>query len=185
MTMFSRMIRFFKQLDTRETYQVIGGIVACLILFVGIFFYRYYSLVYGLQRQMVRVNQQRLVAQQLLASYDEVVQQQHRVEEILKRDPNFKLKQFFIDTLQKLGLTPRLVRDPEVASQALVTDYIEITMDVRLAAITMQQLVELLHGIEQSERVYIKEMKITAVPQKQALDVALVVATFEEANAAV
>ncbi len=66
-----------------------------------------------------------------------------------------------------------------------MTDYIEITMDVRLAAITMQQLVELLHGIEQSERVYIKEMKITAVPQKQALDVALVVATFEEANAAV
>jgi type II secretory pathway component PulM len=185
MTMFNRIIRFVKQLDVRETYQFIGGLVALISLVVGLFFYRYYSLINGLQRQMVRINQQRVVTQELLSRYDEVVQQQHHVEELLKRDPNFKLKQFFIDTLQKLSLANSLVRDPEVASQALVTDYIEIKMDVRLTAITMQQLVELLHAVEQSERVYIKEMKITAVPQKQMLDVTLVVATFEEASATV
>jgi type II secretory pathway component PulM len=180
MTMLNRLIRFIKQLDRQELYQFMGGTLAAVILILSLFFYRYYSVVYTLQNRLRRINKVRVEGQEILTQYEQVIQQQQKVDEILNRDPNFKIKQFFIDTLKKLNLIEQMGKDPEVTSQELVAGYTENKMDIRLNSITMQQLVELLHALEQNERVYVKEIKITSVPSRQALDVALVVATFEK-----
>ena len=180
MTLLSRLIRFIKQLDLRELYQLIGGVLITVLFILGLFFYRYYSMINLLQNRMRRINKVRVEGQEILTQYEEVVQQQQRVEETLKRDPSFKIKEFFNGTLQKLALASYMDKDPEITQQDLVMGYTEQKLDVRLNGITMQQLVELLHALEQNERVYIKEIKITSVPSKQAVDVALVVATFEK-----
>ncbi len=47
------------------------------------------------------------------------------------------------------------------------------------AAMTMQQLVDLLYKIEQNERVYTKDLKITKKSKSPTIDVSLVIATLE------
>ena len=56
---------------------------------------------------------------------------------------------------------------------------IEIKLDVSFGDINMKELVELLYKIEQNERVYTKDLKITKNLKKPSIDVSMVIATFE------
>lgn len=178
MEFFDRLHRFLRYLDERDLYRFIGALIGGILLIIGIFLYFYFSTVSDLQRRIKSLNQKRTEALAILSKYEIVVQQQKSVDEILKKDPNFIIKHFFNTTLQSLGLTQYLKKDPDVSSQNLVSGYRELRLEARLTGLSMKQVVELLDKIEQNERVYVKEITMHATKQR-TLDTTLTIATFE------
>jgi hypothetical protein len=184
MNFFQRFTRFVRLLDDKERYQFFAALLGAILLVLGLFFYRYYHAIHVQQRLVVRVQQQRIESEHILARYDIVLQQQQKVDALLQADPNFKIKQMFISTLQSLALLPKLSKDPEVHSGYLVEGYNEMKIEAVLHGLTMQELVTLLHTIEQNERVYIKEVKVqTSDGARDTLDSTVVIATFEATTA--
>jgi len=178
---FNKIIDFIKSFDEKEQqrFMVITGSV--ILLFVGIFMYRYYSNISQLQKRLHHVNQQREAARVILEQYDAVLQQQAKVAEILEQDKNFKIKQYLASVLQSLNLASLMSKDPEISSHDLVDGYSEIKLDASFTGMNMKQLINLLMVIEQNERVYIKDLKITKSRNTPTIDVSLVIATFEAA----
>jgi len=178
MGIFKRIAEFIQQLDEQETIRFIGICFGVVLLCMIFLLYRYYSIAHQLERRLKRVNQQRIEARSILAKHDLVLKQQRKVDELLKHDSNFKIKEFFATILQTLGIAQNLLKDPDTASQPLMEGYIEIKLESRLTGLSMYQLVELLQKIEQNERVYIKDITITKSKQNM-LDILLIIATFE------
>lgn len=174
-----RVRNFFRSLEPQEVYKYTALILAIILLISGLILWRYYAGVQSLQRKLGLLNKQRLETRSLLEKNDYVLQQQIRVDEILERDKNFKIKEYFISVVQKLGLANLISKDPEITSNELVNGYTEIKLDVSLSSMNMKQLVDLLYNIEQNERVYTKDLKITKSLRTQTIDVSLVIATFE------
>lgn len=179
MEFIERLTRFLRRLDERELQRLIGIVLGSITLLLALLMYFYFSTTWNLQRRLQDINQKRKETQSILAKYDIVMQQQKKVDELLKADPTFRIKHFFTVTLQELDLTGRLKKEPEVSSQDLVTGYRALKLDAQLTNLSMKQLVGLLDKIERNERVYIKEVTITPAKQSQALEIILTIATFE------
>lgn len=179
MMQLARVRNFLKNLDTQEVYKYTGIMLAVIILFSGIMLWRYFSGIETLQKRLAALNRQRSEARSLLEKNEYVLQQQARVDDILARDKNFKIKEYFISVVQKLGFGNLVSKDADISSNTLGNDYTEIKLDVSLSGMNMQQLVDLLYNIEQNERIYTKDLKITKSLRSPTIDVSLVIATFE------
>lgn len=178
MSFLERLTRFLRHLDERELYRLIGAVIGGLLLLIVFFCYFYFSTVQTLQRRLKTINQKRAEALTILSKYEIVTQQQQRVDALLKEKPDFRIKHFFTESLQELGLHAMLKKEPEISSQDLVGGYREIKLEARLSGLSMKQVVELLDRIEQNERVYVKEITMT-LRQQNMLDILLTIATFE------
>jgi hypothetical protein len=179
MIQLARIRNFLKNLDMPEIYKYTGILLGAVALILGLILWNYYSGVQTLQKRLIAVNKQRTETRQLLEKNEQVLQQQAHVDAVLDRDKNFKIKEYFMAIVQKLGLSSLISKDADISANTLVNDYTEIKLDVGLSGMNMQQLVDLLYNIEQNERVYTKELKITKSLRSATIDVSLVIATFE------
>lgn len=179
MMQLARVRNFLKNLEPREVYQYTAILLAVLILLCSGVLWSYYSGIQQLQKRLAGVNRQRTETRALLEKNEYVLQQQARVDEILERDSNFKIKEYFMGVIQKLGLGGLISKDADISSNELVNGYTEIKLDVGLSGMNMKQLIDLLYNIEQNERVYTKDLKITKSLRTPTIDVSLVIATFE------
>lgn len=179
---FSAWTRFIRQFDTHEIYRLIIGIGMGIILFLTLFLYRYYSVSGQLEQRLTRINKQRTEARSLIENYERVLTQQQKVDTLIKEDPSFKIKNFFATTLQTLQLTGSLTKETEVASKTIADGYVEVDLIAQLQNITMYQLLELLYRIEENQRIFVKDIKITKTTSS-SLQIALAIATFETTEA--
>lgn len=176
---FSRIRDYIKKLDTEQLFKAIGIVFGGVIVVVGVLLYSYYNGNDQLERKLRRLNQQRDQARVILEKYAKVRQQQAKVDEILAKDTNFKIMQYFTTIVQRLQLAQLITREPEISSEELVDGYTEIKLTVTLSGLNMKQVVDLMYALEQNERVYIKEITITKTQKAPIVDFALVIATFE------
>lgn len=179
MIQLARIRNFLRNLDIQEVYKYTGIMLAIILLLSGLMLWNYYSGVQSLQKRLASLNRQRAETRKLLEKNEYVLQQQARVDAILNRDKNFKIKEYFMSVVQKLGLTGLMSRDADITSNPLGDDYTEIKLDMSLSGMNMQQLVDLLYTIEQNERIYTKDLKITKSLRTPTIDVSLAIATLE------
>ncbi len=175
-----RIINFIKTLDRSNCIRFIGAILGGIFLILTLAFYSYHRNIKFLRQKLLLVNKQREEVRELLGRNQKLLEQQTRVDEILTQNKGFKIKEYFISLVQSLGLAELVSKEPDTAiPQELFSGYAEIKLDVSFAAMTMQQLVDLLYKIEQNERVYTKDLKITKNQKTPTIDVSLVIATLE------
>lgn len=176
---FDRIREYIKKLDPQQLYRAIGIVFGVVLLIMSFLLYSYYSETQQLERKLRRLNQQREQARAILERYVKVLQQRAKVDEILAKDKNFKIIQYFTNIEQRLQLTQFRTREPEIASEEKVDGYTEIKLTVTLGGINMKQVADLLYALEQNERVYIKELTLTKMQGAPLVDMSLVIATFE------
>lgn len=174
-----RIRNFIKNFDEREAYKYIGATLGVIMLLLALILWNYYSGIQRLQMRLKSINRQREETRAILEKNEQVRQQQIHVDEVLERDKNFKIKEYFMAVVQQLGLTQLISKDADITSNELVAGYTEIKLDVSFSNLNMRQLIELLYNIEQNERVYTKDLKITKSLRAPVIDVSLVIATFE------
>lgn len=176
---FGRIREYIKKFDTQQLYRAIGIVFGSVLLLISFMLYSYYSEIQQLERKFRRLNQQRDQARTILEKHAKVLQQRTKVDDILSKDKNFKIMQYFTNIEQRLQLTSLRTREPEISSEEVVDGYTEIKLTVTLTGLNMKQVADLLYALEQNERVFIKELTLTKVPGAPLVDATIGIATFE------
>lgn len=176
---FEKIKNYIKNLDLSETYRLIGIALGILILIVSIMLYTYSRSINKLKQNFIALNKQREEVRVILEKNARVQRQQAKVDAIISENKSFKIKDYFTTVVQSLNLANLVSKEPETSEEGLVPGYNEIKLDVSLSGLNMKQLTDLLYKIEQSERVYTKDLKITKNLRAPTIDVTLVIATFE------
>jgi len=178
MTFFENLEAKIAQLDKKSWYTylaIIGAIVFSII--AAILFY-YFTATATWQQKISNINETRLEIKRLLDRSERVQKERAEVMKLLEDDPNFKIKAYVQETLEKIGIAGNVSAENVVPSTA--DDNYEVTIATyQLSGITMKQLTELLNELENNKRVFTKEldiMKSKKVPR--TIDVGITIATI-------
>lgn len=179
MAIYTRLIDFIKNLDDRS-FRLYGGLVllTIIVIFGGMFYY-YWRAQEILLRRLRRINQERAEIQTLINCYATVKKQQQEVEDLLQKDRNFLIAQYFKNILSELGLENKSTREPELIEDDLENEYSQIRLAASLSGLNMKQLTDLLYKLEQSPRVFLVEVDITKTPKVPTIDSNIVISTLQ------
>ncbi len=168
---------FINKIDVKTfQYYALGYCAACLVL-SGLIIVYYYSSISSLKKEIRTLNVSRSQVVELLEEFEKIKQQQVAVEEILAKDPNFKIQGEFGDLIKNLKL-----KDKEAPEEILNTidfedNYRKNELSVKFDGMTMQELTKLLEEIEQNPRIATERLEITRSKNK-TIDVALTISTL-------
>lgn len=173
-------IDFIKNIDTKQFYRYLFLFLGIFLGLLALILYIHFSSVSTLRKKIKRINTQREITRQILEQHEQVIQQKIRVDEILEKDKNFKIKQYVPQVIQSLNLTAYNTKIGEVIDDDLNNGYREERLDAYFGGMSMKNIVDLLDALEKNERVYTKELSITKSPKGPLLDVTLVIATLQQ-----
>ncbi len=171
---------FLDRLDEKRFYQLLLIFLSFIALaMLGTMFYHYRN-VRKLKQQINTVNETREEVRVILDKAQHVKKERKEIAAILAQDPNFKIAGYFQEILTKLGLTNKKASKEEVTTPAQEGQYQESVLNVRFSEMNMKELTQLLQEIEQNQRVFPKELEITASKKTpNSIDVNLTIATLE------
>ena len=113
----------------------------------------------------------------LLDRLAKVKKQSEEINTILEQEPNFRIKNFYDDTIKKLNLDNKQTREADIAEEEVLKGrYTEVRLTSQLRGVDTRQLCDLLQALEQKTRIYTKELTITK--RDVLLDVTIVIATL-------
>ena len=180
MSFFLRFKLFLDEFEQKNFYRFIAACIACIILFFGFLLYLHSNKIQFLQKELKRVNRERLTARNLLEQHSRVEEQKTAVDKVLSEEKSFKILEFGNNIMQATGLQRKLTKPLELAEPIdLGNNYNELTLEISLSGMSMQELVDLLYNkIQNNNKIYTKELSITKSSQSSTLDVILVIATL-------
>lgn len=172
-----------QKIDQKKIYQGMAGTLGALLLVIGLIIFYYYSSIAELRRKIDLVNESREEIRTILTKQEQVQQQHKTVNALLAEDPNFKIGGYFKNILEKLNLTEKnkkYVTEPIERED----NYRETILNAEFVDMSMKELTELLSVIEQSARVYTKELEISKSKKTaHKINVKLVIGTLQPKSA--
>lgn len=182
MNFIDKSKNFILSLDEKSFKRYIYVLISIVLVLVGLIFYRHYSKIGRLRKELQTINRSREEAQVILTKDVQVKKQKKIVDEILEKGKNFKILQYF-DSITDLLRLSNNVKDKKVSVNELenlrTKEYSEVKLDASLTGIDMKQLVELLNEFEKNERIYTKNLEIIKSSRVPALDVNITIATLQ------
>lgn len=164
--------------QTFRTYAIVAGVIFCAL--AGLIIFRNYR---GIQSRKLKLNynnEQREELNSILTRYELVKQQKAAVDAVLKKDPDFKIKEYVDTVLQQQNLTSNQSQQAELAQEELENGYTEIKLYLRLAGLNMQAIVQLLDALEKNNRIYTKDLEIyTTSNSSSTVSLNLLLATLQ------
>ncbi len=169
------------EMPTYILQRILWTILATVLLLSAGLVWWHISTVTHLQSELRTINEQRKQAQGWIKRYQQIQKQQESVNAVLEQDPGFKIKEYMNNLLkeqQLSGAQLTLGRPRDIQN-----GYNEISLDVSITGITMQQLANLMYAAEKNQRVYIKSVTIDQQKQAKKIDTTLTVATLHKKEA--
>lgn len=175
--------RFIGYLSPREFRRYIAIYISSILLIATALIYWHYRKLDDLKKRIVNANKQRIEVQNILSLKEEVERQKNVVKQALKkRQPSFRLLQYFEHTINKLQLQNNLKKTAvQVGSLEHLRSqgYSEVIVEAGLINLNTKQLVELLDEIEKNTIIYIKYLEITKSGKAPVIDLILKIATLQ------
>ncbi len=170
---------FINKLDQRTFYiYLIIYSSICVALCALIIIYYYISIA-SLEKKIKNIDEYRDEVHAIMEKYAIIKQQQTAVEEILAKDPNFKIAETFGKFLAELNLTDKEDKPRrEINITDLEENYRKIELNSHFKDMTMQNLTLLLEKIEQNPRIAMNRLEITKSKDKSAIQVSLTISTL-------
>ncbi len=109
--------------------------------------------------QIHQLNELREETRVIKENAQQVQTQRDAVNEILSKDPDFKIASYFDELLNSLQLTAKKGKT-ETTRADREDNYQETELTAQIVDVNMKQVAELLHAIEQTRRIYIKKVDI-------------------------
>lgn len=177
MTFLQKTKNYLSSFDSNEFYKNSSLFIGLMSLLITGVMWFYFVKTRSLQGALREVYKQELEAKELLERLKKVQKQSEEINALLEQDKNFRIKNFFEDTLKRLNLSGNLHGEARTTEEILKKRYTEVTLQATLQRINTQQLCELLLLIEQKGRIYTKELTIIKMPGS-SLGVTLTIATL-------
>jgi len=167
---------FINKTDLKTFYFYLMGYgAACILLSTLLIFYYYHS-VGNLKKKIKHINEYREQVLDILTEFEKIKQQQSIVEEILAKNPDFKIAGEFKEILGKLRLTDKEHGKGELSTVDLEDNYRKNELTTKFENISMQDLTRLLEEIEKNPRIATERLEINR--KDHAIDVGLTISTL-------
>ena len=185
MKLVAKYKKFLKEFDDKKQLRALYIVLGLIVVIGGFFLYRYSRSISSLKKKMTVVNKARKETQVLLSTNKNVEMQRSKVESMLEKEgKNFKLLDFFNNTLSNLKLVPYRTGKEKISysnPQGIrASKYQEVNLNVQMTNLNMRQVTDLLYELEQSKRVYIKKLEITSSKTNPVVDLSLVIGTLQK-----
>ncbi len=169
---------FINELDAKDFYKYMLVVVLLFLIIIGAILYFQHSALSSYEARLKTINKQRVELRSLLQEHGLVNKQREAVDAILSKDKAFRISNFFDLITKELGLSPHVTKDTVIEND-LGNGYVETQLDASFKDMDMKQVTDLLYKIEQSPRMYTKNLVLLKTPKSSKLDVTLVVATLQ------
>lgn len=179
MVLLEQIKSFFNTTETKTFYYyILGYVIACTLLF-GVTIFYYYHSTNKLYRKIKTINSSREEeVRVILEESARVKQEQIRMEDILSKDPDFKIAGYFEELLSKLGIKDKRISF-EAGRSDLEGNYVKSELSAKFEDMTMQELTELLQDLDQKERIATERLEITKSRKKpKTIEVNLTISTL-------
>jgi hypothetical protein len=184
MTFFDNLQTRITGLDEKSWYQYLAIAAGIFFLLVSIILFFYFRSLSKWEQRIADLNETRQEVKKLLDKAERVQKERQEVTAILDEDPNFKIKEYIDDTLEKIGILGNKASGI-VVPYSREDSYEEDIATYQIYGISMKQLTEFLHAIDENKRVFTKELDITKSKQvPRAIDVEVKIATMMPKKAA-
>ncbi len=178
MTFFENLEARIAQLDKKSWYTylaITGGILFALI---GAILFYYFSVTSKWEQRIAAINETRSEVKRLLNRAERVQKERAEVTALLEEDPNFKIKAYVQELLEKIGIAGNVSAE-NVAPSTSDENYQIDVATYQLLGITMKQLTEFLDELESNKRIFIKELDISKSKKvPRTIDVGITIATM-------
>ncbi|MCF7900379.1 hypothetical protein K9K77_02615 [Candidatus Babeliales bacterium] len=178
MIIFESLKDSLATIQKTDFYKYIAIIGGSILVLLCVIFYYYHITTSDLLKKINSINAKRKDTQLVLKRLKKVEQQSQEVNELLEKEPNFKIKNFFDTAIQQHKLENKLkIAAADISSEIIHKKYTERKLTAQFKQISTQELCEFLQTIEQKARIYTKELIITKT-KGASLDVMLTIATL-------
>ena len=169
---------FFNKLDQKTfyIYLIVYGSI-CFVLCALMIIY-YYNSLSSLDKKIKNIDEYRDEVHEIMEKHAIIKQQQTVVEEMLAKDPNFKIAETFGKFVAELNLTDKEDPRREINITDLEENYRKIELNSKFKNMTMKDLTLLLEKIEQNPRIAINRLEITKIKEKPMIAVSLTISTL-------
>lgn len=173
------LYEYIQTVEQKRVYQYIAGILITLSVLVLVVLYVRSSYRDSALTRLADINEQREQVKRIITNAQKIKQQRAQVNAMLAKDDSFKITSYLDTVLKKLHLSEKTTIG-EHSQVDRENGYRESTRKITLVNMNMKELSELLHELEQNERIYIKDLEIVRSSRTpQTIDVMLSVATLE------
>jgi len=165
----------------RRKFLIIYGVILLFLILGlhGIFFFKNKAI----EQKKRLLEERRLFVQKIITKKKDIEKKKQRIEDILKKDPHFRIKEYLQSYVEQAGLMQYFVVESQSFSEnSLRKDFSELTVSFEIKGITSNQMVTILSSIEADERVYLKEIEIKNRPDERLCDISLLLATVKIAS---
>lgn len=177
MKIFQKLHIYLLSLDTPDFYKKAGIFLAANTVIAGLCIYFFLSTMSTMKSSLQDIYKKELESNNLLDRLAKVKKQSEEINSILEQEPNFRIKNFYEDTLKKLNLESKQPREADVAEEEVLKGrYTEVRLTSQLKAIDTRQLCDLLQALEQKTRIYTKDL--TIVKRDGLVDVTIIIGTL-------
>jgi len=178
MEFLTKIRDFIQDLEERDFYRYLVGLLVILAIIIGFMVFRYYKNVNYYENRIDEINEQRETeVRDLLTRFEVVKKQREDVDKMLKKEEDFKIIAYLNDVLKKLRLS-EYKKDENVTTKEL-DQYRKSELAARFVGMNMKQLCELLKELESKERIGIRLLEIRRSKKKRdAIDVDITISTL-------
>lgn len=169
---------FINTMDLKTFYAYIIGYAGTCVVLSGLIVVYYYHSTSELKKNIGDINDYREQVFEIMEKFALIKQQQAIVEEILARDPDFKIAGYFEKLLTQLNLADKKVSE-ELSTADLEENYRKTELIAHFEGMTMQDLTRLLEEIEKNPRVATERLEIIKKKRDQkTIEVNLTISTL-------
>ena len=151
-----------------------------IISFIGVVFlllYRHHYAVVHAEQKIKSLNKSRQKIQEILTEYDHIKNKKNEVDILLAKDKNFYLQKYYQDAIKDLKIISQ--NAPQLVSAQGPSGYVEESLQINFAQISMKQLCEFLQALQLTPRVFVKNLDIMKANIDQKINVSLSLATLK------
>lgn len=168
---------FFERMSARTFYIAMATYLSLVLALALLCIIALYVRTSTLASTNFDLNELREETRILREKAEQVQMQRTAVNEILSKDPDFKIASYFDDTLNSLQLIAKKGKT-EIARTDREDAYQETELTAQIVDLNMKQITELLYAIEQTRRIYIKKVDIAKSKKGVSLELGIVIATL-------
>ncbi|MGZ6250486.1 MAG: hypothetical protein ACXWL2_00500 [Candidatus Chromulinivorax sp.] len=168
---------FIANLSFTEFIKLIAVYAVIFLCISGFLLYRHFDALAHVEQKMAALNKARQDIQMILTEYEYIKNKKNEVDALLAKDKNFYLQKYYQDLIQQVNINNE--SSSKLSTQTWPNGYIEESLQIVLSAITMQKLCEFLQKLQETPRVFVKNIDIIKGNVEKKINVNMSIATLK------
>lgn len=168
---------YIRGLSYKDTLRILAIYCISFTLLVGFLLYRHVHTMREAQQKTKILNKTRQDIQAILTEYNHIKSKKNDVDILLAKDKSFYLKKYYQDTMSKLSITNQ--SSANLVDGVGPAGYQEEILQITFTKITMKQLCEFLQALQDTPRVFVKNLDITKGNLEKKINVNVSIATYK------